>query len=76
MPGTSGVDLLRQVRRLFPDTLRVLMSAVAESEDKKRAQAEGAVDWFIEKPWDNSELRKLLRAIAGVRDRAPRGRRL
>jgi DNA-binding NtrC family response regulator len=67
MPETSGVDLLREVRRKFPSTLRVLMSAYTEADDKRRAQQEGAVDWFIEKPWDTAELKKLLRAIKGVR---------
>jgi DNA-binding NtrC family response regulator len=67
MPETSGVDLLREVRRKFPSTLRVLMSAYTEADDKRRAQQEGAVDWFIEKPWDTVELKKLLRAIKGVR---------
>jgi CheY-like chemotaxis protein len=67
MPDTTGVQLLRQVEQQYPKTMRVLMSAIAESEDKKRAQQDGAVDWFIEKPWQSKELCDLLRAIRGAR---------
>jgi two-component system, NtrC family, response regulator HupR/HoxA len=67
MPDTTGVQLLRQVERQFPKTMRVLMSCIAEGDDKKRAQEDGAVDWFIEKPWQSKELCDLLRAIRGAR---------
>ena len=33
MPGTSGVEFLREVRQHWPDTVRIIISGYTEAED-------------------------------------------
>ncbi|MCW5624402.1 MAG: EAL domain-containing protein [Burkholderiales bacterium] len=61
MPGTSGVELLRRVRSLYPDTVRLIMSGSADGTAATEAINQGEVYKFILKPWDNTELRSALR---------------
>lgn len=49
MPGTNGVELLRGVKELSPDTEVVLMTAYGTVETAVQAMREGAYD-FVEKP--------------------------
>src|SRR5690606_9321608 len=49
MPGTSGVDLLKALKELSPDTEVVLMTAYGTVETAVQAMREGAYD-FVEKP--------------------------
>ena len=50
MPGMGGVDLLRNARRLAPDTTRVLFTGQLDIEHALSAVNEGAVFRFILKP--------------------------
>lgn len=50
MPGMSGVDLLRGVKAIAPDTEVVLMTAYGTVETAVEAMKEGAYD-FITKPF-------------------------
>jgi DNA-binding NtrC family response regulator len=49
MPGTNGVELLRALREVSPDTEVVLMTAYGTVETAVVAMREGAYD-FVEKP--------------------------
>ncbi len=49
MPGPSGLDLLRAVKELSPETEVVLMTAYATVETAVTAMKDGAYD-FVEKP--------------------------
>jgi DNA-binding NtrC family response regulator len=49
MPGTNGVDLLRALKEITPDTEVVLMTAYGTVETAVQAMREGAYD-FVEKP--------------------------
>ncbi|HMI83948.1 MAG TPA: response regulator, partial [Polyangiaceae bacterium] len=49
MPGTSGVELLRALKQVSPDTEVVLMTAYGTVETAVQAMREGAYD-FVEKP--------------------------
>src|SRR6476469_7190636 len=49
MPGVSGVDLLKAVRQISPETEVVLMTAYGSVENAVEAMREGAYD-FITKP--------------------------
>jgi CheY-like chemotaxis protein len=57
MPGTSGVEFLRRVRGLYPDTVRIVMSGHADVQTVTEAINQGAVYKFCSKPWDNDQLR-------------------
>jgi len=55
MPGTSGSDLLPQIKKSFPDTAVVMATAVVEPDTIIDCMKNGAND-YITKPFDVNEL--------------------
>ncbi|MBP8806670.1 MAG: response regulator [Kofleriaceae bacterium] len=65
MPGMSGDELLRIVKRDHPEVVRVVITAYSDIEPILAAINEGLVARYIVKPWNREELDQLLRwAIA------------
>jgi len=60
MPGTSGVELLRAVKEISPDTEVVVMTAFGTVEVAVQAMREGAYD-FVEKPLKRLSIVKSVR---------------
>lgn len=50
MPKISGVEFLSRVRRMYPEVLRIMLSACDDAESTRQAINMGAVYKFIEKP--------------------------
>ena len=63
MPGTSGVELLRALKQVSPDTEVVLMTAYGTVETAVQAMREGAYD-FVEKPLKRMTIVKSVRKAA------------
>ena len=61
MPGMTGAALLAQVRRLYPSTFRILLSAQADEGEIAAALANGDADRFLAKPWTGEALLGTLR---------------
>jgi response regulator RpfG family c-di-GMP phosphodiesterase len=57
----SGVELLGQVRALYPDVVRMVLSASTEVGSILRAVNEGVIYRFITKPWEIEHLRAQIR---------------
>ncbi|KAA8983486.1 MULTISPECIES: ATPase, T2SS/T4P/T4SS family [Gammaproteobacteria] len=57
MPGMNGADLLREVREISPDTMRIMLTGHADTQAVMTAINEGAVYRFILKPWNDDDLR-------------------
>jgi two-component system NtrC family sensor kinase len=57
MPGTDGVEFLREVNNRWPETVRILLSGYADVTSIIAAINEGQVYKFIPKPWNEDELR-------------------
>jgi putative two-component system response regulator len=55
MPGTSGSELLPQIRQAFPDTAVVMATAVVEPDTIINCMKNGAQD-YITKPFDVNQL--------------------
>jgi putative two-component system response regulator len=55
MPGTSGSELLPQIKTSYPDTAVVMATAVVEPDTIIRCMRNGAQD-YITKPFDINEL--------------------
>jgi DNA-binding NtrC family response regulator len=54
MPGLDGLSLLKEVKRVHPDTEVILMTAYAEVGDAVEAMKAGALDYLV-KPFDPDE---------------------
>ncbi|MDO8893121.1 MAG: EAL domain-containing protein [Sulfurimicrobium sp.] len=61
MPEMNGIELLRKVRKLYPDTVRIMLTAHADQQVIAAAINEGAVYKFIFKPWSDEQLRTDIR---------------
>ncbi len=59
LPHLSGLELLRLVRRMAPETEVILMTAYGQIEDAVEAMKEGAYD-FLQKPVKRAALVKTL----------------
>ncbi|MCE9628094.1 MAG: sigma-54 dependent transcriptional regulator [Candidatus Eisenbacteria bacterium] len=55
LPDGSGLDLLKEVKRLQPEVAVVLMTAFGELETAVEAMSAGAY-WFMKKPFEQEEL--------------------
>jgi len=63
MPRTSGVDFLTAVRRLYPDTTRLIFSAESDFGAAVDAINQGAVDKFLLKPLRFEAVHEILETI-------------
>jgi response regulator RpfG family c-di-GMP phosphodiesterase len=57
MPNMTGVEFLRQVKQLHPETVRIVLSGYTELNSITEAINEGAIYKFLTKPWDDEQLR-------------------
>ena len=60
MPGMSGNELLIRVKELYPDIVRIVITAYSDLDVLLRAVNDGLVSRYIVKPWDRIELEQLL----------------
>ncbi len=65
MPGMSGLELLRHVRRASPQTAVILMTAFGSKETAIEALNEGAA-YYVEKPFDIDEMKVVVRKTLDV----------
>lgn len=61
MPGMSGIELLTQVRTMYPDTVRIMMTAFADLETVLAAINKSEAFRFVVKPWVNEDLLSVVR---------------
>ena len=66
MPGTSGVEFLKQVRVQWPDTVRIIISGFTEAEDIIAGINEAGIWQYILKPWHPEQLLLTLRGAADL----------
>ncbi|PWB47728.1 MAG: secretion system protein E [Nitrosomonadales bacterium] len=57
MPGVNGAEFLKQVKALYPETIRIMLTGHADTGAVMGAVNEGAVYKFILKPWNDDDLR-------------------
>ena len=61
MPEMEGTKLLGQVRLLSPDSVRIILTGYADIQATMDAINTGAVYRYLNKPWDDGELRLTIR---------------
>ncbi|MDP1902118.1 MAG: response regulator [Rubrivivax sp.] len=60
MPGMNGTQLLEQVQRAHPDIVRVILTGQADLKDTIAAINHGSVYRYLQKPWDDAELKQVV----------------
>jgi YesN/AraC family two-component response regulator len=61
MPGMSGEDLLNHLKSHFPQIIRLILSGKDDSSSLLKAINTGQIYRFIVKPWDERELKIVVR---------------
>lgn len=57
MPGISGTEFLSQVKQMYPQTVRIVLSGYTDLASVTDAVNRGAIYKFLTKPWDDDALR-------------------
>jgi len=60
MPGMSGNELLESAKRDYPDVVRMVVTAYSDLAPILQAVNEGLVARYVVKPWNRSELEKMI----------------
>lgn len=76
MPEMSGVELLGQVKEKHPDTMRLMLTGLADTRMVVSAINHGEIFRFVQKPWDDEELRGVVRSALDQYDLVQENRRL
>ncbi|WP_460509039.1 sigma-54-dependent transcriptional regulator [Hydrogenophaga soli] len=61
MPGTSGVQFLKEVRQRWPETVRIVISGYTDSEDIIAGINDAGIYQYILKPWSPEHLLESVR---------------
>ncbi len=57
MPGMDGTELVRKVKEISPDTIRIMVSGQSDMEAVLSAVNDGEIFRFIQKPWSDIDLK-------------------
>jgi len=76
MPGMAGAEFLALVKKLYPDTVRMMLTGHASIAATVRAVNNGEIYRFFTKPWDDLELRLAIRGALEKYDLEQENRRL
>lgn len=60
MPEMDGAEFLAATEKFCPDSVRILLTGYSDHDSTVRAINEGKVYSYINKPWDNQQLRDLI----------------
>lgn len=71
MPGMLGIELLTAVRKQSPNTMRILLTGYSDLAAIVGSVNEGEVFRFVNKPWNNDELRTIVTEAAEIASATP-----
>src|SRR5678815_4978212 len=61
MPEMDGISFLAEVRKKFPLVPRILLTGYADKENAIKAINDVGLYQYIEKPWNNDDLKLIIR---------------
>lgn len=76
MPGMGGVEFLKKVRETAPDAVRMMLTGQAGMDEIAGAINQGEVYRYITKPWDDEELKVIIRTAVERHNLVVENRRL
>lgn len=56
MPEMNGLEFLTEVKQMYPEVSKILLTGYADKENAIKAINEVGLYRYIEKPWDNDDL--------------------
>jgi len=71
MPQMTGVEFLREARKISPRSVRILLTGYSDLQAILRSVNESEVYRFINKPWNISELPKVVEQAAMIAKTQP-----
>ncbi|MDX2129883.1 MAG: response regulator [Chloroherpetonaceae bacterium] len=66
MPSMTGVEVLREVKNLSPNTIRILMTGYADLDAVVQSVNVGEIFRYINKPWQSDKLRETVRYACSI----------
>ncbi len=57
MPGMSGSEFLTAAKKIFPNSIRIMLTGYADMDAAMKAINSGEIYRFFSKPWDDVELK-------------------
>ena len=61
MPEMDGISFLGEIKKRFPLAPRILLTGYADKENAIRAINDVGLYYYVEKPWNNDDLRLIIR---------------
>lgn len=61
MPEMNGLNFLKEVKKIYPDIPRIIFTGYADKENAINAINEVGLFQYVEKPWDNENLKLVIR---------------
>ncbi len=68
MPNMDGYTLLSEVKRLCPNTIRIILSGYSDEKLVFKALQQNIAKLYIMKPWDNKELINIINQIFEIEE--------
>ena len=72
LPDMNGVEFLRRVRSIYPDTVRVMISASTDHTALAKAINDGSIFRFLDKPVSDELLRQTVRQAMTLQEKGNR----
>jgi serine/threonine-protein kinase len=69
MPGMTGVEMLRELRKAMPQTVRLLLTGYSDLAALVGSINDGEIFRFVKKPWDNEEIHKMVEEAAAAAEK-------
>ena len=66
MPEMTGVDFLKKVIQKYPEPNRILITAFTDFNALKSAVNEAKIFQYIQKPWDEKEIKQTIDSALGI----------
>jgi len=60
MPGMNGIQFLLEIKKIRPYATRILLTGYADKENAIKAINEVGLYQYIEKPWENEDLKLVI----------------
>ena len=64
LPDINGLDVMKKMKELSPQTKVVIMTAQYVTDEMKK-EIEGSADYFIAKPFDLMHIKTIVEAVLG-----------